>query len=95
MRDAGRWGREPRRRRLFGDEDLAVRRLRRGVGGHLITLTDLNGGLEPFRKIRAAVGDRIEVMCEMHSMWTSHAAIRICNALEEYRSSGRRIRSRR
>jgi len=54
-------------------------------GGHLITLTDLKAGLEPFRKIREAVGDRIEVMCEMHSVWTSHAAIRICNALEEYR----------
>jgi L-alanine-DL-glutamate epimerase-like enolase superfamily enzyme len=33
-------------------------------GGHLITLTDLKGGLEAFRKIRAAVGDAIEVMCE-------------------------------
>jgi galactonate dehydratase len=53
-------------------------------GGHLISLADLKAGLEPFRKIRAAVGDRIEVMCELHSMWGSHAATRICRALEDY-----------
>lgn len=53
-------------------------------GGHAITLSDLKAGLEPFRKIRAAVGDRIEVMCEMHSMWGTHAAERICRGLEDY-----------
>lgn len=53
-------------------------------GGHLITLADLKAGLEPFRKIRQAVGDRIEVMCELHSLWTSHSATRICRALEDY-----------
>jgi galactonate dehydratase len=53
-------------------------------GGHLITLSDLKAGLEPFRRIRAAVGDAIEVMCELHSLWSSHAAIRICRALEDY-----------
>ncbi|HZH05136.1 MAG TPA: mandelate racemase/muconate lactonizing enzyme family protein, partial [Lautropia sp.] len=54
------------------------------TGGHLITLADLSAGLEPFRRIRAAVGERIEVMCELHSLWSSHAAVRICRALEEY-----------
>ncbi|WP_158746679.1 mandelate racemase/muconate lactonizing enzyme family protein, partial [Acidisphaera sp. L21] len=53
-------------------------------GGHLITLEDLKAGLEPFRKIRNAVGDRIEVMCELHSLWGTHAAARICRALEDY-----------
>jgi L-alanine-DL-glutamate epimerase-like enolase superfamily enzyme len=53
-------------------------------GGHMIALADLNAGLEPFRKVRKAVGDRIDVMCEMHSLWTSHAASRICRALEEF-----------
>jgi len=52
-------------------------------GGHLITLADLKAGIEPFRKIRAAVGDGIEVMAELHSLWSSHAAIRICRALED------------
>ncbi|MFC4166308.1 mandelate racemase/muconate lactonizing enzyme family protein [Teichococcus aestuarii] len=53
-------------------------------GGHLITLENLKAGLEPFRKVRAAVGDRIEVMCELHSLWGAHAAARICRALEDY-----------
>jgi L-alanine-DL-glutamate epimerase-like enolase superfamily enzyme len=52
--------------------------------GHAISLPDLKTGLEPFRKIRAAVGDRIEVMCELHSLWGMHAAERICRALEDY-----------
>uniref|UniRef100_UPI0002A54BDE enolase n=1 Tax=unidentified TaxID=32644 RepID=UPI0002A54BDE len=51
---------------------------------HHISLTDLKDGLEPFRKIRAAVGQRIEIMCELHSLWGTHAAARICNALADY-----------
>ncbi len=53
-------------------------------GGQMISREDLRRGLEPFGKIRAAVGDRIEVMCELHSMWSTTAAARICQALEEY-----------
>jgi galactonate dehydratase len=53
-------------------------------GGQLITLPDLKAGLEPFRKLRAAVGDKIEVMCELHSLWNTTSAIRICEALEDY-----------
>ena len=52
--------------------------------GQRINLQDLKAGLEPFRKIRDAVGDRIEIMCELHSLWGSHSAIRICRALEDY-----------
>ncbi len=54
------------------------------TGGQMISLADLKVGLEPFRKIRAAVGDRIEVMCELHSLWNSQAATRICQGLEDY-----------
>ena len=50
-------------------------------GGQLINLDDLKKGLEPFEKIRAAVGDRMEVMAELHSIWSMPAAARICNAL--------------
>ncbi len=52
--------------------------------GHVITLPELKAGLEPFRKIRDAVGDRIEVMCELHSLFGPHSAARICRALEDY-----------
>src|SRR6185437_15735937 len=48
------------------------------------TLDELKAGLLPFRKIRDAVGDRIEVMAELHSMWNTTSAIRICRGLEEY-----------
>jgi L-alanine-DL-glutamate epimerase-like enolase superfamily enzyme len=53
-------------------------------GGHMISLEDLKAGLEPFRKIRAAVGTRIEVMAELHSLWGTQAAARICRALEDH-----------
>jgi L-alanine-DL-glutamate epimerase-like enolase superfamily enzyme len=53
-------------------------------GGNLITLADLEKGLRPFRQIREAVGNQIEVMCELHSLFGGHAALRICQALEEY-----------
>ncbi len=52
--------------------------------GKFISDEDLRAGLEPFRKIREAVGNRIEVMCEMHSMWSLPAAVRICQGMEEY-----------
>jgi L-alanine-DL-glutamate epimerase-like enolase superfamily enzyme len=53
-------------------------------GGQRISLADLKTGLEPFRKIRQAVGERMEVMCELHSLWSAPAAARICQALEDF-----------
>ena len=50
-------------------------------GGQMITLDELNRGMEPFHKIRRAVGDRMEVMAELHSLWSLPAASRICQAL--------------
>jgi L-alanine-DL-glutamate epimerase-like enolase superfamily enzyme len=50
--------------------------------GQAISTADLKRGLEPFEKIREAVGDRIDVMAELHSMWNRPAAIEICRALE-------------
>jgi galactonate dehydratase len=53
--------------------------------GHHISLADLKKGLEPFRKIREAVGDAMEIMVEMHSLWDLPNAVKIASALEEYR----------
>ncbi|EMB2344116.1 mandelate racemase/muconate lactonizing enzyme family protein [Klebsiella pneumoniae] len=53
-------------------------------GGQYISLEDLQEGLLPFQKIRNAVGNKIEVMCELHSLWNLPSALRICQALEEY-----------
>jgi L-alanine-DL-glutamate epimerase-like enolase superfamily enzyme len=53
-------------------------------GGRAITLSELREGLEPFRRIRAAVGERMEVACELHNLWSLPAAVRIARALEEF-----------
>jgi L-alanine-DL-glutamate epimerase-like enolase superfamily enzyme len=54
------------------------------TGGHYISPPDLNKALEPFRKIRNAVGDRMDIMVEFHSMWNLPTGIRIARALEEF-----------
>jgi galactonate dehydratase len=53
--------------------------------GHHISLGDLKKGLAPFRKIREAVGDAMEILVEMHSLWDLPNAVKIASALEEYR----------
>jgi galactonate dehydratase len=53
--------------------------------GSILSMQDLEAALEPFRKIRGAVGDRIEIMAEFHSLWNLEQAKRIARALEEYR----------
>ena len=40
------------------------------TGGQSITREDLKRGLEPFRRIRRAVGDRMEIMVELHNRWS-------------------------
>ena len=52
--------------------------------GRDISAQDLKVGLEPFRKIRAAVGNSIDIMCEFHSLWNLPTAVRIADALAEY-----------
>ena len=53
-------------------------------GGRDISTKDLKTGLEPFRKIRQAVGDDIDIMCEFHSLWNLPTAVRIGEALAEH-----------
>ena len=53
-------------------------------GGHYISGPDLERALEPFRKIRRAVGDRMDIMVEFHSLWNLPTAIRIARALEPF-----------
>ncbi len=53
--------------------------------GRSIGMADLETGLEPFRRIREAVGDRIEIMLEGHGYWDITTAKKIAAAVEEYR----------
>jgi galactonate dehydratase len=50
--------------------------------GQWIGAEDLKRGLEPFEKIRAAVGDRMEIAAELHSLWSRPMATKIAQALE-------------
>jgi L-alanine-DL-glutamate epimerase-like enolase superfamily enzyme len=54
-------------------------------GGSFLSAADLEVALDPWRRIRAAVGDRIEIMAEFHSLWNLEQAKRIACALEQYR----------
>ncbi len=54
--------------------------------GQYISGADLRKALEPFEKIRRAVGDRIDIMVEFHSMWQLLPAIQIAKALAPYQT---------
>jgi galactonate dehydratase len=60
--------------------DLAAERW----DGLYISPGELELALEPFRRIRQAVGDRMDIMVEFHSLWNFTAARRIFAALEEF-----------
>jgi galactonate dehydratase len=52
--------------------------------GTYISGPDLARGLEPFRKIRKAVGNRMDIMVELHTLWNIPTAKRMMAALEEF-----------
>ena len=52
--------------------------------GARISLPDLDRALEPFARIRAAVGREMEIMVELHGLWTLPPALRIAEALRPY-----------
>ena len=52
--------------------------------GQYISQLDLETCLEPFKKIRKAVGNKIDIMVEFHSMWQLLPAIQIARSLEPY-----------
>ncbi|NDL64017.1 mandelate racemase/muconate lactonizing enzyme family protein [Acerihabitans arboris] len=52
--------------------------------GQYIGARDIRRALEPFDKIRRAVGDNIEIMCEFHSLWNTTAALAIARELGQY-----------
>jgi L-alanine-DL-glutamate epimerase-like enolase superfamily enzyme len=52
--------------------------------GHYIASADLKTALQPFEKIRRAVGDQVDIMVEFHSMWQLLPAMTIAKALAPY-----------
>jgi galactonate dehydratase len=59
-------------------------RTRTQLGGQRIADPDLDRCLAPFRQIRDAVGDKIEIMVEGHGFWSLPAAKKIAHALEPF-----------
>jgi len=53
-------------------------------GGTSISSRDMERALEPFRKIRDAVGPAMRIMVELHGLWNLPTAKRIVQALEEF-----------
>lgn len=60
--------------------DVAAEKTR----GQYISAEDLKAALVPFEKIRKAVGDRMDIMVEFHSMWQLLPAMQIARALKPY-----------
>lgn len=60
--------------------DIAAER----TGGWDITAEELNRALEPFRLIRNAVGDRMDIMVEFHSLWSLPMAKKLAERLAEF-----------
>ena len=56
----------------------------RATGGHDIAARDLDAGLDVLRQIRAAVGEAMDVMVELHAVWHLPAAVRIAKAVEPF-----------
>ena len=52
--------------------------------GQYISQQDLETCLEAFKKIRKAVGNKMDVMVEFHSMWQLLPSIQIARSLEPY-----------
>jgi len=52
--------------------------------GLFITAEQMKTAIAPFEKIRRAVGDKMEIMVEFHSLWNLPTAKKIAKALEAY-----------
>jgi galactonate dehydratase len=53
-------------------------------GGNYISARDMRRGLDPFARVRNAVGQDMELIVELHAKWDLPNAIRIARSLEEF-----------
>lgn len=60
--------------------DIAAER----TGGWDISPAELDAALEPFAKVRKAVGNRMDIMVEFHSLWSLPMAQRLARALAPF-----------
>lgn len=62
--------------------DMAAEKTR----GQYISPADMKSALAPFEKIRDAVGDKIDIMVEFHSMWQLLPAMEIARELAPFKT---------
>lgn len=55
------------------------------TSGLSISAADMKIALAPYEKIRRAVGDRIDIMAEFHSLWNVPTALQIAHQIEPYK----------
>jgi galactonate dehydratase len=60
--------------------DIAAER----TGGWDISAAELDAALEPFAKIRKAIGNRMDIMVEFHSLWSLPMAQRLAQTLAQF-----------
>src|SRR5262249_48512711 len=51
-------------------------------GGSYLSDADLDRALQPFRQVRRAVGERMDLMVELHGLWNLPPALKIARAFE-------------
>jgi galactonate dehydratase len=54
--------------------------------GQYISASDIDKALEPFEKIRRAVGNKMDIMVEFHGLWQLLPAMQIARALTPYQT---------
>ena len=54
--------------------------------GHYISPDDMRKALTPFEKIRKALGERMDIMVEFHSMWQLLPAMQIARELADFKT---------
>ena len=84
---------------LFRADELALSLLEQGITGmkiwpfdiaaerthgYDISPAELDTAHEPFRKIRRAVGDKMDIMVEFHSLWSLPMACKLAQRLAEF-----------
>lgn len=84
MDDAGELARDLLAQGITGMKIWPFDPIAEGGGGHDLTNAELDRALDPFRRIRDAVGNDIEIFVELHGLWDLPAASRIARALEPF-----------
>ena len=84
LTDAGALAKSLRAEGFTGMKIWPFDRYAEASQGMAITPAQLAEGCEPFRKIREAVGDDMQIMLEMHGEWCAPAAVEIARAVAPY-----------